>query len=343
MFITFYDRNFNTISDNSSLVVQGFKLLRRAYDLNEFTCVCEPIDLTVQPFFAVMRENVGTHYYTMLTPLVTRNEENKSDIVARDLFAVFNTKCVIDFTVLQPTVPALFQFIFNAWKNWDISGFENVSLDVSQITSVSETVYQPTEKAVYNVKDLFSRLLANYRLFIDSKIDIKTKTLNFIIRKSYENTTKIKLEDFGITDFNKFIPEINTATAMNTGFTVRHNWYLLLDGAITTQSALRNIFPTSGNIFTNNDINAADFEAVTALAENRYQETIPIKIVSSSDLQVEIFRFERLKNIDFNTNFEVYYKGAYYKTLPVGEIEDSETRERTIKLGFLPTDFIQVI
>lgn len=332
MFITLYDHNFRVISNNSSLTVGNYLLSRRAYDLNEFSAICEPIELTATPMFATLKTNEGDRYYDMLAPLILRESDGKSKIVARDLYAVYNTECVIDFTVQLHDVREFMQYIYNAWKAFDISGF-NVNLDLTSVT-IEDPLYQPTEKAIYNVMDLFSKTMRFYGLYMSSEINMYTKTLDFKVRSQKENTRKIKLEEFGIFDFGKYQPEVNTAIAMDTGLNIRHNWYLLQNGSITTQSALRDIFPTSTRILTADDINQADFDAVGLLAENRYQEEIPVNIV---------YDYDRLSTIDFNTSFEVYYNGKYYKTLPIGEITDDGTKNRIIKLGYLPLDLIQLI
>lgn len=334
MIITFYDKDFNALADNSSLNIElPYTLVRRAYDLNEFSCTCEPISLDIEPMFATMKNNDGTRYYDMLRPIIKKDSEGQSTVIARDLYGIFNTECVIDMTVKKSTVKEYLQYIFDSWKAWDKSGFENVSLNLDLVTTSAELI-KPMEKSVYNVKDLFSKAMAYYDLFIDSEIDMRNKTLKFKIAPNNLNTLRIRLEDFGIEDFAKYEPNINTAIAMNEDFTIRHNWFLLQNGAITTNSTLRNIFPTSAKIFTNEDVNEADFEAVMELAENRYQETIEINIVKD---------YDRLKDISFDTNFEIYYNGLKYKILPLGEIEEDGTRNRILRIGFKPVDFIQII
>jgi len=332
MFLSLYDKNFRTINNNSSLIVESYNLKKRAYDLNEFNAICESVSLSAEPMFAMMKTKEGDNYYDLLSPLIIRNENNKSKVVGRDLYAVFNTECIIDFTVKQLSVNALIQFIYNSWKAFDSSGF-NTNLDLSQI-NIIDTVYQPSEKSVYNVKDLLTKTMKNYGLFLSSKINLQSKTLDFVIRSQKEITKKIRLEDFNITDFNKYQPETNTAIAMNSDLSIRHNWYLKQDNSITTQSALRDIFPTATKIFTADDINQADFEAVSELGENRFQEEIPINIV---------YDYNRLSLVDFNTSFEVYYQDKFYKVLPVGEIIDNGTKNKILKLGNLPVEFIQLI
>ena len=332
MFISLYDRNFRTISTNSTINVDNYKIIKRAYDLNEFSAVCGSILLTAEPMFAILKTNEGDSYYDLLAPLIIREDNGISRIIGRDLFSIFNTECVVDFTTKQTSAKNLIEHIFDTWQAFDISGF-NVKIDVNSVTT-TDAVYQPSDKNIYNIKDLFSKSMKNYGLFYEGKINLQTRTLDFTIKTQTEQVRKIRLEDFNVNNFEKYQPAINTAIGMDTELTIRHNWYLLQNNAITTLSALRDIFPTNTKIFIADDVNQADFEAVSGLAENRFQESIIINIV---------YDYDRLKDVGFNTSFEIYYQNKYYKTLPIGEIIDDGTKNKILKIGNLPIDFIQII
>lgn len=333
MFISFYDKDFNTVDNNSSLSVESYDLSRRSYDLNTFSCVCEPIDLTVEPMFAVIRDNKGKKYYDCLQPIYARDKSGKGTVEARDLKAVFNTEVIIDFSATQVTVKALLDYIFTSWKNGANSGFANVQFLTDSISDVGGEVYQPTEKKAYNVLDLFGQLMAYYELYFEGEIDIKTKTLKFTVRKSKETTVKIKLEEYGITDFAKSYPETNMITAATSDFSTTKKWFLLQSGQITDNEALQDLFPTSGKVVTAETIDEANVEAILELAENRNQESIEITVMPN----------DRNYNIDFNTSVVVYYNGKEYKTLPIGEISESEATEKKITLGYKPVELIQLI
>ena len=333
MFISFYDKDFNTVDNNSSLSVESYDLSRRSYDLNTFSCTCEPIDLTVEPMFAVMRDNKGKKYYDCLQPIYTRDKSGKGTVEARDLKAVFNTEAIIDFSATQVTVKTLLDYIFTAWKNSANSGFANVQFVTDSISDVGGEVYQPTEKKAYNVLDLFGQLMAYYELYFEGEIDIKTKTLKFTVRKSKETTVKIKLEEYGITDFAKAYPETNMVTAATSDFSTTKKWFLLQSGQITDKENLQDIFPTSGKVITAETIAEANTEAILELAENRNQESIEITVTPN----------DRNYNIDFNTSVVVYYAGKEYKTLPIGEISEDEGTEKKITLGYKPVELIQLI
>lgn len=342
MFVTFYDKDFTALANNSSLYVESFKLIRRGYDLNEFSGICEPISFNIDPLFAILKQKDGAPHYYMLRPMLKKGKDGKSSITARDLMGVFNTKCFIKFMEFTGgTVKEYLQFIFDKWKAWDSSGFEYVTLNLNSITTTMP-LYRPTENATYNIKDLLSKALSYYGLYLDSEIDVKNQVLRFSIKPNNSNIIKIRLEDYGIEDFAKYEPETNTATVLNHEFENRTDWYLLQGGQITQDKASRNIFPTSSEIFIANEpseespnpYNDAIFEAVSLLAENRYQENIEID--TAKDIH-------RLGNVYFDTSFEVYYQGKFYKTLPLGEIEDTGKANKILRIGNLPVEFIQVV
>lgn len=333
MFISFYDKDFNTVDNNSSLTIESYDLSRRSYDLNTFSCVCEPIDLTVEPMFAVIRDNKGKKYYDCLQPIYTRDKSGKGSVEARDLKAVFNTEAIIDLTAKQSSVKALLDYIFTAWKNSANSGFTNVEFITDSIADMTDEVQQPTEKKAYNVLSLFKQLMSYYVLYFTGEIDIKTKTLIFTVQKSQETTVKIKLEEYGITDFAKSSPETNMIIASTEDYGTTKKWFLLQSGEITDKEALQDIFPTSAKVITAETIDEANVEAVLELAENRNQEAIEITVTPN----------DRNYNIDFNVSVVVYYKGKEYKTLPIGEISESEATEKKITLGYKPVELIQLI
>ena len=47
--------------------------------------------------FAVMRDNKGIIKYSCLKPIITVNNENKTEFEGRDLKSLLNSSCVLDF------------------------------------------------------------------------------------------------------------------------------------------------------------------------------------------------------------------------------------------------------
>lgn len=326
MFITFYDSDFNAIKNNSSLKIEKYSLKKRSYDLNDLELICEPIDLDTEPMFAAIKTDTGTTIYDCLAPIITRNpKDNKSRVIARDLKGLLNSEIVFDGTKKYNTIAEFLNAVFDTWQNFSNTGLRYPQLDTSKIDGMQGEVYQPTEKKVYNAWDIFKQAMAVYNLHLNAKIDYYYNRIVFTIERNDEHITKIKLEDYGIVDFNKTQPKINTAVVVNDQMITQKTWHLLQDGTISENTM--DIIPASVKVFNN------DTDAVLCLAENRNQEAIDIKLTEQ----------DRLYGIDFTTSVMLYYKGKKYKQLPIGEIEYNNKGQKRITLGSKPLDFIQIV
>lgn len=337
MYITFYNEDFKPLSDNSSLAIETFSLSKRAYDLNEFTCVCEPIDLKVYPFFAVIRNDKGKDWYYCLAPIVTRTSDNKSQVVARDLKGLLNSECFLPpgHFYGKNQLKNYIDDIFTAWKSTDYYGFNKITFDTSDLANYEapEAIFAPGEAGFYNAFELLKKAMAYYEIYIDTKIDIATQTLTFIVKRNGEKLENVHLEDYGIVEFNKSAPAFTIAVASTNDFTIQEKWYLDDDGEITGTGSSEMVLPSCVKSFLADTIDSARVEAILALAEERNQEAI----------ELEVSENDRLYDIGFDTRINVYYNKTYYDTLPIGQITDNEKGERKITLGYKPVDLVQIL
>lgn len=337
MYITFYNEDFKPLSDNSSLAIETFSLSKRAYDLNEFTCVCEPIDLKVYPFFAVIRNDKGKDWYYCLAPIVTRTSDNKSQVVARDLKGLLNSECFLPERGIynKDRLKYYIDDIFTAWKNTDFYGFAKITFDTSDLANYEapEAIFAPLEAGFYNAFELLKKAMAYYEIYIDTKIDIATQTLTFIVKRNGEKLENVHLEDYGIVEFNKSAPAFTIAVASTNDFTIQEKWYLNSDGEIQGSGSSEMVLPSCVKSFLADTIDSARVEAILALAEERNQEAI----------ELEVSKNDRLYDIGFDTRINVYYNKTYYDTLPIGQITDNEKGERKITLGYKPVDLVQIL
>lgn len=337
MYITFYSNDFQPQSDNSSLVIETFSLSKRAYDLNEFTCVCEPIDFNVQPFFAVIRSDKGKDWYYCLAPIVTRTSDNKSQVVARDLKGLLNSECFLPpgHFYGKNQLKNYIDDIFTAWKSTDYYGFNKITFDTSDLANYEapEAIFAPREAGFYNAFELLKKAMAYYEIYIDTKIDIATQTLTFIVKRNGETIENVHLEDYGIVEFNRSAPAFTIAVASTNDFTIQEKWYLNYDGEITGSGSSEMVLPSCVKSFLADTIDSARVEAILALAEERNQEAI----------ELEVSKNDRLYDIGFDTRIFVYYNKRPYDILPIGQITDNEKGERKITLGYKPVDLVQIL
>lgn len=336
MYITFYDRNFKALADNSSQLIESFSRTRRAYDFNEFSCVCEPLTIDAQPVFGVIRKNNGDYDYAVLNPVLDIDRNNKGNVSCRDLKAVFNTEVIYDFSSFSGgNIETFLTFLFKGWRDFDDCGF-NVEIDFADdcknITVIENTL--PANKGIYNVFEVMKKIFGVYDLYMTARLDIRAKKIICHVGLTKHFVKIINIDEYPNT-FGRVAADINTAVAYKDDFSESIRWYLLSDNSITMDRSKRDIFPTRSKIFTSEKLEEASFDAVGELAENRYQDQIDINVYESAD-------YDRLRSVDFDTSFQIYCKGKFYKTLPIGEIIDNEKNEMTIKIGYKPISFIQI-
>lgn len=336
MYITFYDRNFKALADNSSQLIESYSRTRRAYDLNEFSCVCEPLTIDAQPVFGVIRKNNGDYDYAVLNPVLDIDNNNKGNLSCRDLKAVFNTEILYNFAECNAeNLQDFLVFLFNNWRMYDNCGF-NVEIRFAttckDIKIIENTL--PIDKGIYNTFEVMKKIFSVYDLFMTTKLNIRGRRIVCNIGSTKGNIKNLNIDEYPNT-FGRVAADINTAIAYKEDYSQSIRWYLLSDNSITQDESKRDIFPSRAKIFKSSSLEEASYDAVGQLAENRYQDQIDINIFESAN-------FDRLRKVDFDTSFKVYSKGKFYKTLPIGEIIDNEKHEMTIKIGYKPISLIQI-
>lgn len=337
MYITFYDRSFKAIGNNSSQIIESYSRTRRAYDFNEFSCVCEPLTIDAQPVFGVIRKNDGYYDYAVLNPVVDIDKNNKAKVSCRDLKAVFNTEVLYDFSKFNgEKITDFLAYLFNEWHDFDNCGFAveiDFADDCKNIEVIENTL--PSHKDVYNTFDVMKKTFGVYDLFMSTKLDINGKKIVCHIGSTKKNIKNLNIDEYP-NSFGRVAADINTAIAYKDDYSESIRWYLLSDNSITLDASKRDIFPSRAKVFKSEHIEDASYDAIGELAENRFQEQIDINVYETAD-------YDRLRTVDFDTSFKVYSNGKFYKTLPIGEIIDNEKNEMTIKIGYKPINIIQLI
>lgn len=336
MYITFYDRNFKALADNSSQLIENFSRTRRAYDFNEFNCTCEPLTIDAQPVFGVIRKNNGDYDYAVLNPVIDIDKNNKGNVSCRDLKAVFNTEVLYDFKLFEGlNIAAFLLFLFDKWRDFDNCGFNveiNFADDCKNIKIIENTL--PADKGIYNTFEVVKKVFGIYDLYMTTSLDIRGHKIICFIGSTKRYLKNLNIDEYPNT-FGRVAADINTAIAYTNDYSESIRWYLLRNNKITQDLKNRDIFPSRAKIFISEKLEEASFNAIGELAENRYQEQIDINIYDSVD-------YDRLRNVDFDTSFNIFSGGKYYKTLPIGEIIDNDKNEMTIKIGYKPISFIQI-
>lgn len=335
MIISFYDREFKALQNNASLVVDknSYNLIKRPIELNEFTCVCEAFTENIQPTFLVVKDDRGNNkdlIYSALAGVPIINKYNKTEINARDLKTLFSSDVVLQYGNYS-YVSQVINYIFNEWNIQVNQSSINCRLkykDDAEYIQLSNLV-PSNEKQVYNALDEISAYLSAYDLYIDSNIDLLNKEVVFTIGKTMLNSQNIKLWEYGIKNYGKWIADINEAQGCDINFNEGIRWILTSDNKITITESERDIYPIKRRIIVNDNINEANKEALIELLNSRYNENL--------DIPAD-------KEYGFETKFNIYLKrgGGLYKSLPCGELRYNSSGLYEVQIGYryVGVDFI---
>ena len=131
MIVSFYDKNFKGLQNNSGLVVDinSYSLIKRPVEMNEFRCVCEAFDIdmktadqegrtsVIQPVFLIVRDDIGSSniIYASLAGIPVLNENNQTEVNGTDIKSMLSSDILVeqkDFTSVNDYIT----YIFNQWN-----------------------------------------------------------------------------------------------------------------------------------------------------------------------------------------------------------------------------------
>ena len=229
-------------------------------------------------------------------------------------------------------VGGILTYLFNVWNtqvNNNSFNCEVVYLDGADEVKTDELHLQPsTDKAVYNVLDELQAYLKSYDLYIDSEVDLVGRKLIFYIGKTMQREVNIKLWEYGIRNYGKWIASVNETQGYSETWQEGIKWILTSQNQITIDENNRDIYPIKKKVVVAKTIDEANKEALIALLDARYNEDLEI---SSTTL-----------NVDFRSKFNIYIKRGDlmpYKSLPCGELRynhDSYSHDKERKLVSKP-------
>lgn len=361
MIITFLDERFNGLQNNASLVVDkaSYNLIKRPVELNELSCTCEPFTEDIQPTFLVVKDDIGGYIYGALAGIPRLNNENKTEVTATDLKSMLSSDIFIQ-PKTYASVKNYIKYIFDEWNTQVNQGYIECELKFEEYGLIDKEVagdiafeeLKPTStnedgtqaSLVVDALEEIKLYLKKYNLYIDSKLvlsetkdgdKIKPKRVVFTIGNTMYRQLNVKLWEYGIKDYGKWVASVNETQGYyekDGVFTPSSNkWILTSQNQITTTPSNRDIFPVKKKIATSTEsLLQADKDALALLLDNLFNEDIEIP---ATDV-----------NADFETRFEIYtQKGKdKYKDLPCGALYYDANGLTKIQIGYRYTfvDFI---
>lgn len=347
MIITFYDRNFIALQNNASLNVGEWNLIRKAVDFDDFSCVSEAFNESVNPTFVIMCDDYGRYKYGAFAGIPQLNEDNKSEIQASDLKTIFNNEILIKFNSYT-TLVEYFTAVINALNTQSVQGSFNINLVMTDISNMPLGDLTPNteEMQVYNVwEDLIEPFLKYYDLYMTSRIDLSNQKLVFTISKINKYTKPMRIYEMQTKGYGKQVASINECQTIvddGTNLTYSNKFILCSDNSITTNTFHRDLFPIKNRIVYKTTTDTSEVnrllvegveECLKTLIELKYNESFEVD-VTNEDYFID----------EFDTNYQVYLKrGELYKTLPIGQIQEDHTGKKTIVIGYKNNDVVLYI
>lgn len=329
MIVSFYDKNFKGLQNNASLVVDkdSYSLIKRPIEMNSLTCICEPFTENIQPTFLIIKDNIGNKIYSSLAGIPLLNSENKTEINGTDLKSMLSSDVILEPTTYS-LVKDYIQYVFNEWKSQVNQNSFNVELKFNEnVIDAIGDLKPSNDKAIYNAFDEIQAYLKYYNLYLDSDIDLVNKKVIFTIGKTMFKNMNIKLWEYGIKDYGKFIADVNECQGYynnGTSWTAGYKWIMTSSGAITTTENNRDIYPIKRKVFVSEeDLTDANTQALTELLNNLYNEDITLNAID------QIPSYETKFNIYVNKRDE-----HPYKSLPCGELHYNSVGLTKFQIGY---------
>lgn len=335
MIASFYDKNFKGLQNNASLVISkdSYSLIKRPVEMNTLSCVCEPFTENIQPTFLVIQDNKGGYVYGCLAGIPLLNENNQTEINGTDLKSMLSSDVILDTTANSyTTVNDYITYLFNQWKEQVNQNSFNVELVFNEnVETITLTDLKPAleEKDVYNAYDELAQYLKFYDLYIEGSIDLINKKVIFTIGRTMFRTLNIRLWEYGIRNYGKWVADTNEAQGYynnNDTWESGYKWILTSSNDITTTESLRDIYPIKRKVIVNTEsLEKANEESLTELLNSLYNENIDLN--ADDILQA---------NANFETKFAIYLKqgGGKYKDLPCGELQYDATGLIKVQIGY---------
>lgn len=342
MIISFYDEKFRALKDNSGLVIDNstYSLVKRPVDMNDFSCKCEAFTEDLQPTFFVVRDNKGSKnlIYSGLAGILLLNDENQTEVNGTDIKSMLSS----DILVTQQTYTTVNDYLIYIFHQWNVQvnqgSFDcelifNDNVGTIELTDLKQKIEEVYEKV--NAWEEIQSYLKFYDLFMDTSLDLINKKVNFIIGKSMYKNLNIKLWEYGIKNYGKWVADTNETQGYylpNGATSIKDliggfRWILTSQNKITLEDVNRDIYPIKKKvIISNNSLEEANREALAELLNSLYNENIDIPTQTITP--------------DFETNFAIYVKQGEekYKDLPCGELRYDATGLISCQIGYRYTD-----
>lgn len=348
MYFVLYDRFLKSIGE--TYILESWSRTQRAVDLDSLKIVGAQIPFSADPFLVVVNDRQGKIMFSGLasTPVIN-DKTKKTSITLKDYCTLWNSDILLNQSEFKGSkISDYFNFVLRAWLSQTDIGFSTVKWAVDEISDVDISHTQDSVSTQnINVYEHLSGLINYYNLYTECVLNLNAKTLTYRFHKGGLNPVSVRLKDFGVNVIEKSFGDCNRVTIYNHKYQKNQQWALTLDNNVVRLPSDRElVYPAKNKNFIADEpdedlteaaaINAAVYDAVMELSDNRYQENI--------DLDAQRYKsLLDLTSIDFSYRVAVYTDEGYYKDLPVGEIVTDSKGKHIIRLGHRVQELTQEI
>ncbi len=346
MIVSFYDREFNGLQNNASLVVDNssYTLVKRGVELDSLSCKCEAFTENIQPTFLVIKNDKGNYVYGCLAGIPQLNSSNQTEITGSDLKTMLKSDVLVDSAKNFGSLNSYFEYVFERWNSQvNQHSFKcELVFDNEELILFDDKLYPSgeTETAVNAWEDVFAPYLKYYGLYMTGKLDLVAKKVIFMVGKSMIYPLNIKLWEHGVKNYGKWLADVNETQGyvLNT-VTGKLNakienerevkWILTSQNAITTNSADRDIFPVKRKVVIKETDDESKIETLLADAAKDALLTLTQSMFNEN---IELENMQA----DFKTRFDIFVKRGdkIYKSLPCGELHYDCTGLKKVQIGY---------
>lgn len=350
MYIAVYDENQKHITNLDNAV---YDLTMRVYDPDGFNATGQSTLDINDAKIAVLNDDYGNYIYACLIDTV-KPEDNAHTIKGLDFKTIFDTDIILDYTPaasFDGRLSAIFRRVASLVVDDPDVAIKKIPIELIIPDDDTDTAaafgdYQGTYK-ITNAYTFLKAYLKYYEYNVETRYDEPRGKIVIAFIKCAERIS-VNLADFiyelqtSSDATNKAVATITYKPETAEGEAIPPRppsiatvyYYRDKDNNVIQADAAGDIpgriYPVRCKVFESDYLADAQFDAAYEIANSRYVDNVILdhnKIIDPIDLS----------GLALYTKLDIYYGGAFYKTLPVSEKitkADAAGVNVQIKLGF---------
>lgn len=235
MYFVLYDKNFKSIG--KTYILESWSRVQRAMDLDDIRITGEEIPYSANPFFVAINNQQGKlQFYGLASVPSIEEDQKKTSLSLKDFRTLWKSELLLDWSQWKErTLSSYLDFIFSQWIKqvdtgvpnilWDLSRLEGIDWDEENLPIQSTTSSSMMYDLVYNC-------LKYYNIHCDTVLDISSKSIKYVFKRSGLYKESLRTSDFGVYSIEKSFGEYNRASVYDSSFRKLQSLSLTSDNLI---------------------------------------------------------------------------------------------------------------